>query len=382
MAEKQPKTSEDKELAKLHAMCVQRARAADGQLEIAEQRLEELSGQHTEIKASVTETQDAMLEALRGFKGDQPPQGVDVAGLVEDFDRRSQQLETVDRELRRQKNDVRKLTTRVIGLLRSSRKEDPELFETGHGVMLSDLTGDEAAIKELTQASYKTVRDYCTGRKRVIASLVDQGEISREVVADMDRRVYRYLEGVGQTDLWPGDAPPDGEQLWLGSSSSAEDADAGDQGEPGDRETPAEAEKGPELRVTGDEGPAWLDYTLASIPTLANLSEASATRIIDLASWAEDDGLEAINVGQLLDLMVYGTNSWKPRGKAKFRINEYAFDAGLAPMFEWIDAQHKKQPADVYERLVANIRALSPSARGRMREFAGALVDRAVAGES
>jgi len=206
------------EITEVQERYIERARAADEQLEAASSSLEELTGDHAAAKESMAESIETMREAHRE-KGTDPST---LAGLIDDFCRREEAFNTVDRAKRSRQDNVKKLHARVLDLLRASRSEQPELFDAGNGVLIADLIGDETACRPLIAEDIRNVDDYVEKRGSNVDRLVAEGVVTREFIDRVERAVYRFLDNRDLANTWPGEAPQ-GEQLTLDTGSEEND---------------------------------------------------------------------------------------------------------------------------------------------------------------
>lgn len=344
---------------------IERAHAADEQLMILEARFDELEGEHKEKKAALSEAHDAMFDARRGGESQQ-----NLGGLIDDFARREDVFDVVDRDKRSAADQCRKLRTRVLGLFRSARQTDPELFDSGSGVLVADLIGDDAFLKDLTTEGYKSVQDYVKGRDRLIAGLVTNGTLPRDMIDRVDRAVYRYLETRGIADQWPLDKPPAGEQLVIGGGTGDED----------EQDDPLTTLEGFVNGETKGE-PAWAGLNLSMLisgdDAISKAGEDVIEAIVDHEDSEDEDGAWSV------DLLMYhlgkAIHGWKPKGREKLRVNGKVLPDQILGVFAEMERRHVEEPSAMYEHLVGMVAAISQPVRDRVRVVARALYERAQA---
>lgn len=193
---------------------------------------EDLKGKCTEAKKQRDERQEALLEAISGAEdkhreaGDKPGQwsretSQTVAALNDDYKRAVDSFELLDRQKRRQDDQVKKLTERVFYLLDENQKGG-DLFsekeneqaaagkDTFLSVHLADLVG-EMLSRPFADLDVRTVGEFIEASRAAedFADACEANSIKDTYVAYVSKSVATLVNRFGRGDILPKGFEPD-----------------------------------------------------------------------------------------------------------------------------------------------------------------------------
>lgn len=192
----------------------ERIQAAAISREETEKRVETLKGQFTEAKKLREERQESLFAGMKAAReGSDDKKGIDAETskslfkLEADYERAVNSFELVDREKRRTEDTAKKLTERVLRLLKEAR-DGPDLYNQADAdskpdplawrkVMLSDLV-EELVAKPFQEQNIFSVGDFIKAWDQSdLERLVKAKDLPKKAVAYMAAKLVEYLKSRG-----------------------------------------------------------------------------------------------------------------------------------------------------------------------------------------